>query len=289
MATRLTASYSSPEWSDFDRQRHSFIALACKCMYGGRRQVSPAVIQSYLRKFARDSRDVARTLIEIGLVLETADECRRHMLLCISTVLLHSPKVRAASGPLLRAVVRAGRPDVAKVLLQASAAGEASVARELLAESLQIASKAGHTELAALLAGAGAELDTLRNMESWQADPMSPLMQAAKHGHVGVAEVLLAAGASVNFFSEDRGVTALHHACECGQASIVRILMDAGANATSRLTYGHNLGAVPADLVRTDSRWGVTAEEANAVIRELFAGEERQRRRRRQQEEQLAD
>ena len=56
----------------------------------------------------------------------------------------------------------------------------------------------------------------------------SPLRLACERGHVGVARVLLRAGASPELRGEE-GVNPLHTACSRGEAEMVKLLLDAGA------------------------------------------------------------
>lgn len=85
----------------------------------------------------------------------------------------------------------------------------------------------------------------------------TPLLIAAKNGRAGVAELLLAAGASVDR-AEDRGHTALHLAAKCSHRSLTARLLAAGADkeahagpgAWTPLHYAAESGAVgPAEVL----------------------------------------
>lgn len=66
------------------------------------------------------------------------------------------------------------------------------------------------------------------NCELW-----SPLTFAAVVGSQAVAELLLSNGASVNH-KDDNGMSALHHAARRGHASLIQVLLDAGADIEAR-------------------------------------------------------
>ncbi len=57
----------------------------------------------------------------------------------------------------------------------------------------------------------------------------TPLMEAASHGHLGVVQALVAAGARLDVSEEGSGLTALGMAASKGHESVVRALIDAGA------------------------------------------------------------
>lgn len=84
----------------------------------------------------------------------------------------------------------------------------------------------------------------------------TPLMDAASHGYLSVARVLIAAGADVDA-CDKFGMSAMHHAAKAGQLPIVRILLAAGA--------AHSLvnkaGKTPLDLGGTDAAVVVVFEE----------------------------
>lgn len=56
----------------------------------------------------------------------------------------------------------------------------------------------------------------------------SPLHLASRNGHKNVVEVLLAAGMNVNLLTSSG--TALHEAALCGKDTVVRTLLDNGAD-----------------------------------------------------------
>jgi uncharacterized protein len=60
----------------------------------------------------------------------------------------------------------------------------------------------------------------------------TPLMLAVKSGYVHIAEVLLAAGASVSAVCSESGSTALHYAAASNDADTLKLLLERGADAT---------------------------------------------------------
>jgi ankyrin repeat protein len=61
----------------------------------------------------------------------------------------------------------------------------------------------------------------------------TPLMLAVKRGYVHIAEVLLAAGASVSAVRSESGSTALHYAATCNDADTLKLLLEKGADVTA--------------------------------------------------------
>lgn len=79
------------------------------------------------------------------------------------------------------------------------------------------------------------------------ADPLSgisPLHQAARHGHVTVVRQLIKLGADVNLANR-WGLTPLHYAVRAGQQPVVDLLLQYGANPEAQ----DNRGLKPTDLV----------------------------------------
>lgn len=73
----------------------------------------------------------------------------------------------------------------------------------------------------------------------------TPLHMAARRGHVGIAEVLLEAGAEIEG-KDSKGETPLRRAVNCGQVGMVRLLLSHGADPLSR----DKQGRTPLDAVR---------------------------------------
>lgn len=105
--------------------------------------------------------------------------------------------------------------------------------QEILDEALVWACKSGRTEVLARLLRAGARLD---------ADPYrgTPLIWAAWCNRLETAACLIDHGASVNHkatfggLTHGQGVTALHMACQNGHLSMVKLLIERGADPSIR-------------------------------------------------------
>ena len=76
------------------------------------------------------------------------------------------------------------------------------------------------------LVRAGANVNQTTSDES--AD--SPLIKAAQQGHVQVVDVLIAAGAQLDYARPKDGGTVLYIACQLGLIDVVRSLLAAGAD-----------------------------------------------------------
>ncbi len=119
-----------------------------------------------------------------------------------------------------------GHVEVAEVVL--AAGGDVCVrdAEELSQRTpLHIAAFWGQTDIARILVSSGADVNTL------DAHGLTPLREAAMGSGPGpdrmkVAELLLAAGADVNYGA----YAPLHDAAQCGDVEMVRLLLDAGAD-----------------------------------------------------------
>ena len=86
------------------------------------------------------------------------------------------------------------------------------------------------------------------------------LHRASLHGHADVVRVLLAAGADVTT-KDQTGYTALHRASENGHAKIVQVLLDAGADVTTGI-WGADCDPISAkmgEIVSYDHRCDFTA------------------------------
>lgn len=169
-----------------------------------------------------------------------------------------------------------GRWEVAELLVElgapldifeATALGLGGRAAELLAEDpslvnafssdgfqpLGLAAFFGRTELALLLLGRGAAVDTA----SRNAQRVMPLHSAVAARDLAVVRALLAAGAPVNAVQVG-GFTPLHGAAQHGDAEMVESLLAAGADPAARTEEGRS----PADLARAAGHEGLAARLA---------------------------
>ncbi|XP_019624948.1 PREDICTED: ankyrin repeat and protein kinase domain-containing protein 1-like [Branchiostoma belcheri] len=99
---------------------------------------------------------------------------------------------------------------------------------------LHEAGKRGHVGVAELLLKAGAQVDSKDGLEN------TPLHNAALGGHVGVAELLFTIGAQVD--SRDRvrfGNSPLHCAASGGHVGVAELLLKAGAQVDIRNEFGN--------------------------------------------------
>jgi ankyrin repeat protein len=107
--------------------------------------------------------------------------------------------------------------------------------------ALHLAAFFGQTETARLLLDAAA----LPNVVSRNQLQVMPLHSAAAGSHLGVARLLVAAGADVNA-TQRHGYTPLHAAAQNGNAELTELLLDAGADPTARTDDGQS----PGDLAK---------------------------------------
>jgi cytohesin len=118
------------------------------------------------------------------------------------------------------------RTDAAEALLQAAKDGNVAKVRERLAvyrKEGRDASDPQEQDVRPLL--------NYRNVAS-----MSPLMWAAHHGSLSVAQVLVEAGANINL-SGPRGRTALYYAARAGHLPMVQFLLKQGANFAQKSDF----------------------------------------------------
>ncbi|XP_078612807.1 uncharacterized protein LOC144882700 [Branchiostoma floridae x Branchiostoma japonicum] len=114
------------------------------------------------------------------------------------------------------------------------------------ATPLRNAASGGHVGVAELLLKAGAWMDKRDFVRD------TPLHAAAEGGHVGVAELLLKTGARVD--SKDVSLaTPLHRAASGGHVGVVNLLLKAAAQVDS----GDGLGATPLHFAAIGGHVGV--------------------------------
>ncbi len=83
---------------------------------------------------------------------------------------------------------------------------------------------------------------------NWSSGPgrSTPLHMTARRGHIGIAELLLEAGANIES-CDSKGETPLRRAVNCGKAQMVELLLLRGANPQSKDKHG----VTPIDAART--------------------------------------
>ncbi|XP_078695129.1 p53-induced death domain-containing protein 1-like [Branchiostoma floridae x Branchiostoma belcheri] len=129
---------------------------------------------------------------------------------------------------------------------------------------LHCAASGGHVGVAELLLKAGARVDSRDRTGT-------PLHKAASGGHVGVAELLLKAGAQMGSRGE-LGMTSLHEAAYGGHVGVAELLLKAGAQVDSK----DERGRTPEDMAASstyvpDGRDEDRVLEGRKKIPELFA------------------
>lgn len=95
--------------------------------------------------------------------------------------------------------------------------------------ALHWAADRGDADLAAMLIQAGAQVDAVTRIGSYQ-----PIHIAAREGHLEVVEILLDNGADVDARTSVSGVTPLHLAASSGNAELVARLLECGATIDAR-------------------------------------------------------
>ena len=69
------------------------------------------------------------------------------------------------------------------------------------------------------------------NLDARSDEGLTPLMEAARRGHLAVAQVLLEAKAGVNAINKEHPMTALDYAVQGGRADVEALLRKAGGKA----------------------------------------------------------
>jgi ankyrin repeat protein len=116
-----------------------------------------------------------------------------------------------------------GFAEIVKVLIENGANVRRKEAEYHLETPLHAASKNNHVEVANQLIAAGA------NVNAYDEDRITPLMTASRAGHVQIARLLLRSAARINEYSSDM-FTALHLAGTEGQVEMIEFLVANGAS-----------------------------------------------------------
>uniref|UniRef100_A0A8C3CW29 Ankyrin repeat domain-containing protein 17 n=1 Tax=Cairina moschata TaxID=8855 RepID=A0A8C3CW29_CAIMO len=141
------------------------------------------------------------------------------------------------STPLMEAA-QEGHLELVKYLLAAGANVHATTATGDTA--LTYACENGHTDVADVLLQAGADLQELM-MEHESEGGRTPLMKAARAGHVCTVQFLISKGANVNRTTANNDHTVLSLACAGGHLAVVELLLAHGADPTHRLKDGSTM------------------------------------------------
>jgi ankyrin repeat protein len=203
----------------------------------------------------------------VDLIIQGSD--RQVFNAMIST---RSPATQAIAQSLLPAAIRFSDLELVRSLLDTGVGPNAPM-DYTLKTPLQFAIAAGRSDerildLVRLLLDYGARVNL-----PWAKDTSSPLVYAARKGHFGLVQLLLAAGADVNAHASAGQTTALqaaagisflvrqwHPAAEIDKLKIVQLLLSAGADVNA---YPNN------------APYGVTAlqaavEHENTMLVQLF-------------------
>jgi ankyrin repeat protein len=146
-----------------------------------------------------------------------------------------------------------GRSDRVAELLRADQGAATAFSSDGFT-ALHLAAFFGQTEAARLLLDRGA----LPNVVSRNELQVMPLHSASAGSHVGVARLLVAAGADVNA-TQRHGYTPLHAAAQNGHAELTDLLLDAGADPSARTDGGQS----PADLATTAGHQAIATRLAD--------------------------
>ena len=85
----------------------------------------------------------------------------------------------------------------------------------------------------------------------------TPLMAASNNGHVKVVEILVSSGASVDYFGNQFGESALHLAARGGHKKIAELLLDNGANVNGWCGQCNGTQLTPLVIAITEQHYDV--------------------------------
>ncbi|HVA67650.1 MAG TPA: ankyrin repeat domain-containing protein [Elusimicrobiota bacterium] len=142
---------------------------------------------------------------------------------------------------ILRVAVQLGDEEMARWALERGAEPNRDYG---MLTPLMIAADCGHSRIVNLLISRGASLNERTGCEE------TALILACKNAHESSARPLVEAGADLNAGELFKGMTALMFAAYHGQTCIVRLLLEAGADAALKSKDG----MTALDFARTASR-----------------------------------
>lgn len=190
-------------------------------------------------------RRIMRALVKNGAEFDLLSACYLGNVQRVKA--LAKQRVHARDKDAMRAAATYGKTDVVKVLLDHGADPEDAGYGGLTVSYFAIE----HANVLKLLFAAGADPKVSVHYEGNGVGPQRStlLHQAASKGHIDSANLLVKQGVPINAF-DGAGNTPLHWACFQGHASMVRWLLDKGANGTIRSKNGWTPMAFAADRIR---------------------------------------
>ena len=139
--------------------------------------------------------------------------------------------------PAIMHAARHGHHSVVGLLLQSQA--EINARNRLGASVLCVACRSGHLQTVKLLVEAGADLNSSSASIGCTNCELTPLMEAALHGHDSVVRYLLDRGLDINYRMPSTGISALMLAALNGHMTTAQILIEREANPDLTNANGH--------------------------------------------------
>ncbi|CAN0204619.1 unnamed protein product [Ectocarpus fasciculatus] len=164
----------------------------------------------------------------------------------------------------LHFAARSGRKEVVSALL-ASGAEANGLDGDDGNSALILAAQEGHLTIVNALLAANAD-PNIRNSGGYSA-----LDRAAAEGHVGILKAILAHGVDVDAIDEDDGMSALHHAAACGAVSAVDALVEAGGDIERiKISDGYTPLCCAAEESQSNTMIALMDHGANAEVRDSW-------------------